>query len=155
MPNGPWHLTLVDPVTRKFTFSHRHLVLGTPDLTGVQNTRLPSIFLGAQPWTCTTNPAKGHFWVAEVLTLIVGYCKYNLTFLVKMSFICVRIKKIIFISVASHLASLWENALGKLRNGLLSSLHVSAKFTFFQRPICHYVSNMPVMTRWVAAYILV
>ena len=155
MPNGPWHLTLVDPVTRKFTFSHRHLVLGTPDLTGVQNTRLPSIFLGAQPWTCTTNPEKGHFWVAEVLTLIVGYCKYNLTFLVKMSFICVRIKKIIFISVASHLASLWENALGKLRNGLLSSLHVSAKFAFFQRPICHYVSNMPVMTRWVAAYILV
>ena len=34
----------------------------------------------------------------------------NKTFLMKMSFICIRIK-LIFISMASHLASLWNKGL--------------------------------------------
>ena len=40
------------------------------------------------------------------------------TFMVKMSFICVRIKTIIFKSMAFHLASVWNRGLRQLGNGL-------------------------------------
>ena len=41
------------------------------------------------------------------------------TFVVKMSFICMRIKNV-FASMASHVASLWNRGSGKLENGLLT-----------------------------------
>ena len=37
--------------------------------------------------------------------------------IVKMSFICVKIKKITFISIAAHFASLWNRGLRRLGNG--------------------------------------
>ena len=41
-------------------------------------------------------------------------------FFVKMSFICMKIKNLFFISLASHLASDWNGGLEQLGNGLLN-----------------------------------
>ena len=54
-----------------------------------------------------------------------------------MSFICMRIKKIILISVASHLASLWNRGLGHLGNGLFA-IEVALETGSVMRPIGHF-----------------
>ena len=43
---------------------------------------------------------------------------YSPDSIVKMSFVCVKIKKITFISIAAHFASLWNRGLRRLGNGL-------------------------------------
>ena len=54
-----------------------------------------------------------------------------------MSFICMRIKKIILISVASHLASLWNRGLGHLGNGLFA-IEVALETGSVMRRIGHF-----------------
>ena len=49
------------------------------------------------------------------------------TFVVKMNVICIRIKKIIFVSIAWHLASIWNRGLRQLKNGLLVTLRLCEK----------------------------
>ena len=54
------------------------------------------------------------------------------TFVVKMSVICIRIKKIIFVSIAWHLASIWNRGLRQIKNGLLVTLRLCEKKIFRQ-----------------------
>ena len=62
----------------------------------------------------------GHIQIPKTFTLLNKFTKCKCkTYLVKMSFICTRIKiNIMFISVALHLPSLSNSDLGQLRNGL-------------------------------------
>ena len=67
----------------------------------------------------------GYFQVPKTLIFKTGLS--GKPFLWKRSFICTRKKKIIFISVASYLASLWNRGMRQLRNGLSQLIHKITK----------------------------